>query len=234
MTTRNIFSTVDVTGLINDYGNQMKSYYDGVDVTSKYMSPELEAMLIKIKNGEKQLMKIGYYDTSVLPSYTRLISSKSSTIGYKVTRQDYEWIDERSGLLRLNNIYNLMISASNGDTIRWWGHTISPNSSIQAIISDVHRPNPQGGRPSEFAAFSRRNVQFYYANAAVNPENLLAGVEVSTQQAYCLECTLNATSGQTISYDIDLMLLSTGFIYEGSLISVPIATVVVDPTIVVS
>ncbi|TAJ12215.1 hypothetical protein DMA11_13775 [Marinilabiliaceae bacterium JC017] len=233
MTTRNIFASIDVRGFINRYKNDITSYYNGIDVTSKYMNAELEEMLIRIKNGEQSIMKIGYWDRGILPEYTRLISSKESTIGYKVTSNDFDWINEPEEL-RLNNIYNLMIAADNGDKIRWWGHSIRPNSHIQAIISDVHKINPQPGRPAEFADFERRNVQFYYANSAVNPEVLHEGVEVSTQQAYCMECTLQGNSQKEINYDIDLMLLSTSFLYEGSLISVPIVRIVVDPTIIIN
>jgi hypothetical protein len=232
MATRNIFASIDVAGFIADFSEEVSQFYGGIDVFSQYMSAELEELLIRIKNNEQQLKKIGYFDASILPSYTRLISSKNSTIGYKVEPEDYDWIDQPQGILRLNNIYNLMISAKNGDKIRWWGHPIRPNSHIQAIISDVHFPR-RPERPPEFTDFARRNIQFYYANAAVNPSNLKNGVEVATQQAYCIDCTLSSTP-KTISYDIDLMLLSTSFNYEGSLISVPIVEVVVDPTIVVT
>lgn len=232
MAVRNIFASIDVNGFINDYKSQLIDYY-GVDVTSKYMNEELEAVLIRIKNGELSPKKFGYWDSSVLPSYTRLISSKNSTIGYKVYRNDYEWIDEAAGELQLNNIYNLMISAENGDQIIWWGHSIKPNSHIQAVISNVDKPGSSTTPPNEFKNLVRRNVQFYYASAAVDPTNLLAGLEVSTQQAYCLQCRLEGTVGRTVTYDIALMLLSTSFNYEGSLISVPIAELVVDPTIMI-
>ncbi len=232
MTTRTIFASIDVAGFIQDYQQELTSYY-GIDVTAQTVTPALKAVLLSIKNGTKPLKKIGYYDTSVLPSYTRLISGKYSTIGYKVTSADYSWIDQSKGELRLNNIYNLMISADPGDKIVWWGHSIRANSYIQAIISDVHKINPQSGRPAEFTNFKRKNVQFYYASSALDPTNLLDGVSVATQQVYCMECILNGTSGTTVSYDIDLMLLSASFEDEGSLISVPIVQIVVDPTIVI-
>lgn len=232
MTTRNIFASIDVKGFIEKYKTEIIKHY-GIDVTSKYISEDLEKMLISIKNGEKPLMKIGYYDISVLPSYTRLISSKDTTIGYKLTSRDYKWLNESKGLLQLNNLYNLMIQAYSGDKIRWWGHSIRPNSHIQAVISDVHKIN-KSARPLEFTNFERKNIQFYYASEAIKPENLKNGVEVSTQKAYCIECLLDATSGQTINYDIDLMLLSIPFNYNGSLISVPIVEIVIDPTIIVN
>ncbi|WP_064609905.1 AidA/PixA family protein [Photobacterium sp. J15] len=231
MAVRNVFASIDVSGFINDYRAQLINYYDGVDVTSKYMSEELEAVLIRIKKGELAPKKFGYYDTSVLPNYTRLVSSKDSTIGYKVYREDYEWIDKDAGELQLNNIYNLMLSAENGDKIIWWGHSIKPNSHIQAVISSVDKPGSSTMPPNEFRNLERKNVQFYYASGAVDPTKLVAGVEVSTQQAYCLQCCLEGTPGTTVSYDIALMLLSTSFNYEGSLISVPIAELVVDPII---
>jgi hypothetical protein len=226
----NIFASIDVNGFIRDYKSELMDYY-GVDVTSKYMTPELEAVLIRIKNGELPPKKFGYYDSSLIPNYTRLISSKSSTIGYKVHPYDYEWIDEPAGELQLNNIYNLMVSAKNGDQILWWGHSIKPNSHIQAVISNIDKPGSSTTPPDEFMNLERKNVQFNYASAAVDPTNLLAGVEVSTQQAYCLQCDLEGLRGNAVTYDIALMLLSTSFSYEGSLISVPIAELVVDPTV---
>jgi len=232
MKTRNIFASIDVSDFITAYQNELTAYY-GVDVTSKYMNEQLENVLISIKTGAKAVKKFGYTDIALLPSYTRLVSSKTSTIGYKVAKEDYEWINQATGELRLNNIYNLMISADSGDEIIWWGHSIRPNSHIQAIISDVHTPR-QASRPAAFINFERKNIQFYYASAAVNPTNLLDGVQVSTEQAYCLKCNVNASSGTKISYDIDIMLLSTSFSYNGSLISVPIAQLVVDPMIVIN
>jgi hypothetical protein len=232
MATINIFASIDVNGLIDQYKNDLQVYY-GVDVTAKYMSEQLETVLLQIKNGQKALCKIGYYDTAILPSFTRLISAKSSTIGYKVGPGDYSWIDQSKGELRLNNIYNLMISAHSGDNIVWWGHSIKANSHIEVIISDIHKPR-QSSRPDEFKNFGRRNIQFFYASSAVDPNNLLNGVQVSTEQVYCIQCDLNGASGSTVSYDIDLMLLSISFSYQGSLISVPIAQIVVDSTIVIS
>lgn len=232
--TRNIFASIDVNGLIKDFKDELKTHYGGVDVTSKYMSQELEDVLLKIKSGEQELKKIGYYNRSTLPSYTRLVSSKESTIGYKVTSEDYEWIDQNTGELRLNNIYNLMIAADNGDSIIWWGHSIRPNSHIQAVISDVHKVNPNKGRPEEFKNFRRRNITFNYADTVKDPDNLLEGITVQSRSAYCLECKIEAAPGAKISYDIDLMLLSVPFEYDGTNISVPIARIVVDPTIVVN
>jgi|GEM_PF-1373207 len=237
MTTINIFASVDVNGFINDYKSQIISYYGGIDVTSKYMSVELEEVLIRIKDRQLAPIKFGYSDDpthpNTLPAYTRLISSKNSTIGYKVYEEDYEWIDKEKGELQLNNIYNLMISAVNGDKIVWWGHSIKANSHIQAIISNIDKPGSSTTPPSQFKNMKRKNIQFYYASSAVDPDNLFTGIEVSTQQAYCIQCDLQGNPGTTVSYDIALMLLSTSFNYAGSLISVPIVEIVVDPTVVI-
>lgn len=219
----NIFGNIDATGILADFKSQIDQYYGG-DPTVQSPAP---GVLAKIEDPSFPPIRFGYYDTSVIPAYTRLVSSKRSTIGYEIRPGD---ISTRSGKQYLTNTYNLSITANNGDTLRWWGHTIVPNMPNQAIISKINKPR-SSTPPPQFGTLVNTNITFYNSGGAVNPDNLMDGFDIETRSAFCINGTLNGTVGETIPYDIEILVLSAPLVKEGSLITYPIVKVVVDPTV---
>ena len=221
----NIFGNIDVTGILTDFKTQIDTYYGG-DPTLQSPTP---GVLNKIKDTSFLPLKLGYYDTSVLPSYTRLVSSKQSTVGYELRPQD---IITRSGKQYLTNTYNLSISAKNGDQLRWWGHSIVPNISTQAIISKITNPRSTTS-PSQFGTLANSNITFYNTGGAANPTNLMDGLDIATRSAFCINGVLNGTVGSVIPYDIAIMILSAPLVIGGTLLCFPIVKIVVDPTVII-
>jgi hypothetical protein len=222
----NIFGNIDVTGILKDFKTQIDAYYGG-DPTVQSPTPNV---LNKIKDPSFPPIKLGYYDTSVLPSYTRLVSAKSSTLGYEIRPQD---LTTRGGKQYLTNTYNLSIMASNGDIIRWWGHAIVPNISTQAIISKITNPR-SSTPPTQFGTLTNTNVTFYNTGGAVDPTDLMKGLDIATRSAFCITGTLNGTVGTTIPYDISILILSAPLVVAGSLLTYPIVEVVVDPSVIIT
>jgi hypothetical protein len=223
--TINIFGSIDVTGILKTYGADMTAYYGNQDPTDSRPSNKLIKALISKAAAP---MKIGGGDYKTLAQYTRLISSRDATIGYKILPSDT--ITEK-GSDYLKNTYNLSIRARSGDTIRWWGHTINPGQSTQAVIHDITGPNGSA-RPREFVDYASTNSTFYFAGEAIYRQEIKEGFAPATQRVYCNECTLQGTKDQIVTYDIKIYLLSGSFHMERvGEVTVPIAEIVVDPTI---
>lgn len=222
----NIFGNIDATGLLKDFKSQIDDYYGG-DPTVQ--SPA-QGVLDKIVDPNFAPLQLGYWDHNVIPNYTRLVSSKDSTIGYEIRSGDTV---QRDGKTYLTTAYNLSIVANNGDTLRWWGHTIVPNIATQAIISSVNKPGPSTDPPPEFTNMTNTNITFYNTAGAVDPGNLMHGLNIETRGAFCITCTLSGNVGHTVNYDIDVMLMSAPLVRHGSLLTFPIVKVVVDPTVLI-
>lgn len=222
----NIFGNIDVTGILKDYKTTIDNYFGG-DPTTPTPTPSVLANII---NPNFPPVKLGYYDRSALPSYTRLVSSKDSTVGYEIRAGDTVVI---GGKTYLTNTYNLTISANNGDNLRWWGHSIAPNIQNQAIIANIHQPNSTAPVP-QFGTLTNSNITFYNTAGAVNPGNLMYGLNVATREAFCINGQLTASSGASISYDVDILIMSAPLTQQGSLLTYPIVKVVVDPVVIVN
>ena len=232
-TQRNIFASIDLRGILDQYLTNTIIPFYGFDPTKPLTSEHKQRLLAIHLNdynhsSPNSICRIGYHDSSILPSFTKLVSSKTSTIGWEIRPGDTR---QEGGKTYLTNTYNLAIRANNGDNIRWWGHTLSPNINAQAIISNVtsigdHTP------PSEFTNYHRSNTSFYNAAQAVDTTNLAKGVNIETRQSYTLNCTINS-SPKTITYNIELLLLTPPFMHSGNIVGIPFAKLVVDPTIIV-
>lgn len=222
----NIFGNIDATGILKDFKTQIDQYYGG-DPTVQSPPP---GVLAKIKDESFPPYQIGYWDNKALPSYTRLVSSKDSTVGYEILAGDTKVVD---GKTYLTNTYNLSVTAKNGDSLRWWGHSIVPNISTQAIISGINVPGAGTQPPPQFKGLANSNITFYNTAGAIDPANLMKGLHIATRGAFCINCTLNGTVGQKVSYDIDIMLMSAPLVSGGSLVTYPIVKVVVDPVIII-
>ncbi|MEE8059643.1 MAG: hypothetical protein V3T17_17705 [Pseudomonadales bacterium] len=222
----NIFGNIDVTGILKDYKTQIDNFYGG-DPTTSNPSP---SVLAKIIDPNFAPLKLGYWNINVLPSYTRLVSSKDSTLGYEIRTGDTV---TRNGKTYLTNTYNLTVMADNGDDLRWWGHSIAPNIQNQAIIANINNPGSSTAPPPQFGTLTNSNITFYNAAGAVNPANLMDGLNIATRSAFCINGKLTASSGQSISYDIDILVMSAPLTQGGSLLTYPIVKVVVDPVIIV-
>lgn len=223
----NIFGNIDATGILTDFKSQIDQYYGG-DPTVQSPAP---GVLNKIVDPAFPPLKLGYYDHNVLPNYTRLVSSKNSTIGYEIRSGD---TTTRNGKTYLTNTYNLSVTAHNGDALRWWGHTIVPNISTQAIISSINKPGSSTAPPPQFGTLTNSNITFYNTGGAVNTSNLMEGLDIATRSAFCINGVLNGTVGQTVSYDIDIMILSAPLLRSGTLLTFPIVTIVVDPSVYIA
>lgn len=223
----NIFGNIDAAGILTDYKAQIEQYYGG-DPT---LNPPAAGVKAKILDPNFAPFRIGYLDSSALPSYTRLISSKDSTVGYEIRSGD---TIVKNGKTYLTNIYNLTVTANNGDKLRWWGHTIVPNIATQAIISSINLPGASKAPPPQFGILPNSNITFYNTGGAVTPANLMDGLNIETRSAFCITGVLNGTVGQSVNYDIDIMIMSAPMVSStGSLLTYPIITVVVDPTIII-
>jgi hypothetical protein len=233
MATRDIFASVDVQGVLDTYLATVVDFY-GFD-PSKDMTPEQQQRLLKInltdytKGSPYSICRIGYTDQKALPSYTRLVACKSSTVGWEIRPQDTVTV---GGKQYLANAYYLAIRAKNGDTIRWWGHDITPDHDVQAIVSNVDQPGSSTQPPPEFTEYRRDNASFFYASSAVDPQALNKGAIIATQNAYYLSCVLNSAP-KTISYDVEILLLSKPFMNRSRIIGVPFVKLVVDPEVIV-
>ncbi len=232
MKTINIFASVDVKGILDRYLSDMISFY-GFDPTGDLSDSQLQRfqnlnLNSYSKSDPHSICRLGYLDYAVA-EHTRLTSSKDSTIGWKL---DNKYIKDGY----LTTAYQLAIAAKNNDRIRWWGHTISPGSETQVILSNVDKPGSSTQQPQEFTHYKRTDVSFLNPGQPVDPtgQDLAKGVEINTRNTFCVECTLNSTP-KTISYDVELLLLSKAFMNRQSVkyMSYPIAKIVVDPTIVV-
>lgn len=223
----NILGNIDVTGILRDYKAQIDGYYGG-DPAIESPAPGVQQ---KIVDETFPPFKIGYRDSAALPGYARLISCKTSTVGYEIRPGD---TIQRDGKTYLTNTYNLTISAKNGDTLRWWGHTIMPNLTTQAIISSVNLPGASNEPPPQFTQMKPGNISFYYTSGAKDPGNLMKGLSVETENAFSITCVLDGSVGEAISYDIDILIMSARMIREGSLVAYPIVQVVVDPVVIVA
>ena len=172
------------------------------------------------------MCRLGYHrpSTSLVPKYVRLVTSHKSEIGYEITEKDTRIVD---GKKYLTSTYNLAVQAKNGDTLAWWGHTINPSESTQALVYNVVKPGPDEHKVPEFGTLKRNNTTFYYASELTNHK-----VKRATQTTYRLQGTLNGKVGQDVKYDIIIWLLSGAFQDEThGLITVPIVKLVVDPTV---
>ncbi|TNE36863.1 MAG: hypothetical protein EP347_09690 [Alphaproteobacteria bacterium] len=124
--------------------------------------------------------------------------------------------------------------ANNGDSLRWWGHTIVPNISTQAIISSINLPGSSTQPPPQFTNMQNTNISFYNTGGAVNPANLMDGLAIETHSAFCIDAVLSGSVGQTINYDIDVLIMSAPLVSpNGSLVTYPIVNVVVDPVLII-
>jgi hypothetical protein len=230
MATVDIFGSIDADGLLEKYNQNLIAKY-GTDPTVSNPGEELRQKITSY--AKTNLLVVGGGDSpdlSELRKYVRFVSSKRSTLGYELRDQD---IVTEGGKKYLAYTYNLSIGANNGDKLRWWGHTINPNSRLQTLISNITRIG-QGAPPPEFTQFKKSNTNFYFVSSADNPSDLTDGFNCETQNVFCITTILNSTAGKTISYNIELMVLSAAFENnEGKRLSYPIMKVVVDPTIIV-
>ena len=234
--TINIFGSIDLQGVLDEFlESTIKPFY-GFDPSAQILTPEHQNRLLAInmtdynQGSPHSICRIGYWYSQMdtIPKYVRLMSGKTSTKGWEIKPGETV---EHGGKTYLTTAYNLAIGAKKGDTIRWWGHTVDPNSSNQAIISNVVNHH-SSTVPTEFTHYHRSNVSFYNAAQAMDPNNLVEGLIIATRQSFSLNCVLNSDP-KTISYDIELLLLTAPFMHDGNLIGVPYAKLVVDPTIIV-
>ncbi|MGF1717174.1 AidA/PixA family protein [Photobacterium chitinilyticum] len=226
MKTHNIFMSADIHGILahkkNGSTKTVKeliiSHY-GFDPTSPVLDPELIEIL---QNRTPPLF--GWTDYKQIPDYVRLISSKDSSDGHKITPQDIE-----NG--RIKNLYELQVSASVGDVVRWWGHTVDAMNPTQCIISGISHMHTTNYSSITTPEITNGNVSFYFASRIYDQEPS-DGVRVETNSAYTLDLTVPADwQGKVINYDIEILLLSGPANTSHGLMTYPIAKLVVDPTI---
>ncbi|MDQ1354584.1 MAG: AidA/PixA family protein [Acidobacteriota bacterium] len=241
MGTRNIFASIDVKGILDKYKVDIINFY-GFDPTQRWegLTPEQQARLRGLnlndynRSNPKSICRIGYDNYTAVSDYTRLVSCKDSTIGWKLRDQDIKTV---SGERYLTTTYNLAIRAKNRDTIRWWGHTINPGEQTQAVLSDVDQPGSSTEKPPEFTQYVRKSVSFLNPAAPIDPTgvNLSKGIEINSRSTFCIQCILESAP-KTISYDVVLLLLTTPFMDTddtNKYMALPIVKVVTDPTIVI-
>lgn len=218
MAVKNIFTSVDVVGLCEKWGKEIMKHY-GLDprkpiqklitqgrLTGQYVFNEELSKVIE--SGSIKPFRINNAQNK-LPDYVRLISSKSATIGYELLEKDIETkhiggVEKRY----LTNTYNLSIEAKNGDTIIWWGNAITPNSSVQAVVTKI--TNAGSRQPlSELKDPITKNVQFKYPAIADGEY-----YNIQTHQTFSYQGQILGHIHQTISYDIHLDLVSdTGCVF---------------------
>ena len=227
----NIFASIDIEGILAH-----KKYDTGLTVKEQIVKeygfdPTVGPItkpsdIQKLKDYATHPLRFGWTDYKQIPDYVRLISSKESSEGYKISDQDIE-----KG--RVTSIYELQISADVGDTVKWWGHSINPVTTTQCIISHIsHIQKKSGSGGITVPNISSSDISFYYASrgAGTIPSQ---GIRVETSSAYTTQLVIpNDWNNKVVSYDIEILLLSAQVLTSDSgLVSFPIAKLVVDPTI---
>ena len=236
MATRNIFASTDIKGVLNHIVpgtnpaktvRQVIAQTYGFDPTVPGIitSP---AQISALQTHAATPPRFGWTDYAQIPDYVRLVSSKNSSEGYRITQADIQ-----NG--RVTSLYELQISADKGDKIVWWGHSIDPGNNVQCVVSTIQhirRKSGSGSANITQPTITTSNKSFYYASRSFNstPNN---GVRVETNSAYTIELTCpDDWDNNVISYDIVLLLLSSPCNTSAhGLVSYPIAKLVVDPTI---
>ena len=222
----NIFSSMDVKGILaHKKTGDTKTVKEhiiqayGGDPTIPFIIDQ--ALINKLKEKAANPPLFGWTDYKQIPDYTRLVSAKRSDARYPLTADD---VDQGY----LTTIYNLQIRVSKGDTIRWWGHSIDPKSSTQSIISNVNFH----AHSSEFSP-TLSTQSFYFASKLIGAA-ISNGLYVETSTTFALEGVIPSNWSGTYNYDVEIQLLSGTFVGATGLMSLPIAKLVVDPTIIVS
>jgi hypothetical protein len=232
MATVDIFGSIDVDGIIETYKARLTQHY-GEDPTVETPGPSLRRKIIDY--AKSNLLAVGGGDSPETPElrkYVRLVSSKRSTLGYEIKEQDIT-TDPATGKKYLTYTYNLSIGANNGDKLRWWGHTINPNSKLQSVISGITIVG-QSAPPPQFTNLKPSNTNFLYASSAENIRDLSDGLNVETNNTFCLTAILQGQVGNSVSYNIQILVLSANIENDdGKRMTYPILKIVVDPTVII-
>jgi len=230
MSTVNIFASSDVRGILAHKKTPSSKTVQELIVEHYSFDPMVVGIITEseqinqlVSNAANPL-RFGWTDYHQIPDYVRLISSKSSSEGYKISNEDI-----KNG--RVTSTYELQVSANEGDRLIWWGHTIDPLNQTQCIVSNISRIRDKAGSHITVPEIDNSNVSFYFASrgAGIKPSD---GIRVETNSTYTTELTIPSGWGnKVISYDIEILLLSSPCNTSSGLLSYPIAKLVVDPTI---
>lgn len=233
----NVFAAVDVKGFLKKFGKKIERHYGSLNLAREEFHTEHDsaeiAMLERIRGGQQSICTIGYVkNTDAVQKYTRLVTDRAHTVGHEIKRGDVR--EETIGGHKrefLRSSYNLRVVARKGDTIAWWSHGIDPRTPNRVVISSI-KVHGSGKLLREVRPLTQ---VFPTTGRPLEDKKLHGGFREELAHAYAILRKVNASTKTSITYDIELLILSAS--YRASRVGrivVPFVKIKVDPSIYVS
>ena len=236
---------VDTLGLLRQKANNGKPIQKNINETygfevvsrnPRYTDDNIKE-LIRRSEDESSLPKYGYSgsETKLVENYTRLVAARDHQVGYLLKDSDIKIEGQPPNERKyLTNTYNLAVKVISGSKVRWVSYSVRSENSFKAVVKDLVGRDSRYPDVPEFGKIIKKSDTFKSPDwKRDNPPVFTT----QTRNIYKVQTEVTKKSRDEFNYNIELWILSAAFIapegheYEGSDICVPIAKIIVDPTI---